>query len=59
MNIDIQKIREEAYLKIQGSPSLWKEWNNCKTEEEQELMITTVVYEMGFDDGVEYVLQFT
>ena len=59
MNIDIQKIREEAYFKIQESPSLWKQWNNCKTEEEQELMITAVVYEMGFDDGVEYVLQFT
>jgi hypothetical protein len=49
-------LRDQAYFKIQNDKEgLWKQWHECKTENDRELLMTwaisEIVHERGFDDG--------
>jgi len=48
-------LRDQAFRKIQKDAQLWKQWHECKTEHDRELLMTwavfEIVYDRGYDDG--------
>lgn len=49
------ELRDQAFRKIQGDVQLWKQWHECRTENDREIMMTwaifEIVHERGFEDG--------
>lgn len=49
------KLQDQAFRKIQKDAQLWKQWHECKTEIDRELLMTWAVFEIvharGYEDG--------
>ena len=53
--MDIQELKEQAFREILKKPDLYKEWQDCVNESQQnDILVATMVdiaYCRGWDDG--------
>lgn len=53
--MDIQELKEQAFREILKKPDLYKEWQACVNESQQnDILVATMVdiaYCRGWDDG--------
>lgn len=44
-----QGMSNDAYLKIQSNPDLWKFWHECKTENDRTLLLVYTTHFLALE----------
>ena len=51
--MDIREKMEQAFKTIQASPVLYKAWNDCKTQQDRDVMMAQELWDLAFQAGYE------